>query len=116
MQDFKQLRVWQAARQLRNRVYAVTRSFPVDERFGLVAQLRDAAGSVTRNIAEGTGRQSDADFKRFLHNAIASLQEVEDGLIQAVDCGYLDAQDARELFDQVTNVRRMLAGLIKRLR
>ena len=116
MQDFRNLRAWRAARELRRQVYDVSRQFPAEERYALTAQLRDAASSVMRNLAEGCGRQSDADFARFVHHALGSLFETEDALIQALDCGLLDEERFKELEARVCEVRRMLCALLRRLR
>lgn len=70
------LRVWQEAMALATEIYAATASFPGDERFGLVAQLRRAAVSVPSNIAEGCVRASDRELLHFLHVACGSLAEL----------------------------------------
>jgi four helix bundle protein len=85
MQDFCRLEVWQAARALRLEVYRLTRSFPDDERWVLVPQIRRSASSIGWNIAEGSARGSDADFARCLQIAAGSVAECHDQLIQARD-------------------------------
>jgi four helix bundle protein len=70
MQDFKNLKVWQKSHELTLEIYKVTASFPKEELFGLTSQIRRASSSISANIAEGCGRQSDADFARFLQIAI----------------------------------------------
>ena len=72
---FQKLQAWQKAVDWAQRIYAVTASFPNDERFGLTAQLRRSAVSVPSNIAEGSGRGSDRDFARFLEISYGSLME-----------------------------------------
>ena len=66
MGDFRKLEAWQEAHHLTLDLYRITRGFPVDERFGLVSQVRRAAVSVGSNIAEGTGRNNNGDFARSL--------------------------------------------------
>lgn len=73
---FEKLDVWHKAIEHANRVYELTRKFPVDERFGLTSQMRRSAVSVSSNIAEGSGRTSDTGFARFLEIAYGSLMEV----------------------------------------
>ncbi|MCW5941285.1 MAG: four helix bundle protein [Fimbriimonadaceae bacterium] len=77
MRDYRKLEVWQLARRMAVESYRVSQSFPTSEAFGLTGQLRRAAVSVAANIAEGAGRDSDADFLRFLRIALGSLNEVE---------------------------------------
>lgn len=114
MQDFRKLRVWQKAHDQVLAVYRSTRGFPKHEMYGLTAQLRRAAVSIPANIAEGCGRQSDADFSRFLAFALGSACELEYHLILAHDLGYLNRNTYRELEGAVVAVKRMIGGLLKR--
>jgi four helix bundle protein len=75
MFKFEKLSVWQKSIAFADSIYAATRLFPVDERFGLTNQIRRAATSISSNIAEGSAR-SDADFSRFVGYAAGSLYEV----------------------------------------
>ena len=115
MKDFRELKVWEKAHRLALAVYKVTASFPDQERFGLISQTRRATVSIAANIAEGCGRGSDADFGRFLQMAMGSASEVEYLLLLARDLGYL-ARMHGELEDQTTEIKRMLAALIRRLK
>ncbi len=73
---FEKLEVWQLARALNKLVYAMSRAFPKEEMFALTSQIRQASTSVSSNIAEGSGRNSDTDFAHFLEIAYGSLMEV----------------------------------------
>ena len=75
MQRFTELKVWQRSHEVTLEVYRVTACFPSAERFGLISQLRRAAASVPTNIAEGSKRQSNQEYARFLNIAEASLVE-----------------------------------------
>lgn len=77
MQDFRKIKAWEKAHQVVLEVYRVTASYPNAESYGLTSQTRRAAVSVTANIAEGSGRGSDADFARHLQIAIGSAFEVD---------------------------------------
>lgn len=76
MKSHKDLDVWRSAIQLAKSVYDVTRSYPKDEVFGLVVQMRRAAVSIASNIAEGAARQGDKEFVRFLYLALGSASEL----------------------------------------
>ena len=112
MQDFRNLKVWQKAHQLTLAVYQVTAGFPKAESFGLVQQMRRAAASVPTNIAEGTGRGSDADFVRFIWMANGSVKELDYQLLLSFDLRYVPDAEYQSLRTQVDEVKRMLAGLI----
>ncbi len=116
MQNFRDLAVWQKGHALTLGVYELTRSFPADELYGLTAQMRRASAGIGANIAEGCGRGSDADFARFLQIAMGSASELEYHILLARDLGLVDAPDHGRLTEQVIEVKRMLASLIKKLR
>ncbi len=115
MRDFKQLKVWQKAHRLVLDIYRHARSFPVDERYGLTAQLLKSATSVPSNIAEGCGRTHDTELAHFLGIAAGSASETEYQLLLARDLGYLTAQLHQDLDAQVNEVKRMLNAFIHRL-
>jgi four helix bundle protein len=77
MQDFKSLKVWQAAHRLTLEIYGATRSFPREEQYGITSQIRKCASSIPANIAEGCGREGKRDFARFLDIAGGSANELE---------------------------------------
>ena len=87
MEDFKNLKVWSKAHELTIAIYKRTRTFPVDEMYGLTSQIRRASASIGANIAEGCGRRSDPEMKRFIQIARGSASEVEYHLLLARDLG-----------------------------
>ena len=97
-------------------MYQVSASFPRAERYGLTAQLRDAARSITANIAEGCGRSTDADFARFLHHSMGSACECLDHLITAFDEHYISAEQLRDFERRLGAIRGMLTTLLRRLK
>jgi four helix bundle protein len=113
MQDFQNLNVWQKSHQVTLAIYAVTREYPREEMFGLTSQTRRAASSIPTNIAEGCGRGSDPDFKRFLHVAMGSACELQYHLILGRDLTYLQQSAWQSLTNQLTEVKRMLSALIQ---
>jgi len=116
MQNPGKLRVTTCARDLVAELYRATNHFPVSERFGLTAQMRRAAVSIGSNIAEGCGRNTDADFARFLQMAMGSTSETEYQLLLSLDLGFLNKEQYDKLNLDVTEVKRMLASLLKTLR
>ena len=86
---FTDLRVWQEAHQVRLAIYRITQSFPREERYDLVSQMRRAAVSIAGNIAEGFGRWTARDRARYLEMSKSSAQEVADYLILSVDLSYM---------------------------
>ena len=108
---FEKLAVWQKAIELADEVYAVTSTFPNDERFGLTSQLRRAAVSVSSNIAEGSSRSSNADFARFIEIAYGSTMEVVSQLHIAQRQRFLNEDSFHALGIRADEVSRMLSGL-----
>lgn len=96
------------ARRLNHAAYQVTRDFPKSEQFGLTSQLRRASVSVSSNIAEGSGRNSDVDFAHFLEIAYGSLMEVVSQFYLALDEGYLE----QNTFDSIAIEAQTLAAKI----
>src|SRR5688572_24213365 len=110
VRDFKDLVVWQKAMDMVETVYRDTRTFPRDELYGLVSQVRRASVSIPSNIAEGQARLTRGEFKQFLGNARGSLAEVETQVILSVRLGFL--KDATALTRQSVEVGKLLNGLI----
>lgn len=113
MQDFKNLKVWKEAYDFSLKVYKATAKFPSNEQFGITSQLRRASTSIAANIAEGTGRQSNAAFLAFLYNSIGSSKECENFLLMSKDLGYLSEELYQELNESCVRVSKMLNGLIQ---
>lgn len=116
MQDFRKLSVWNKAHALTLGIYHVTRHFPPQEMYGLTSQLRRASASIAANLAEGTGRGTDADFGRFVQMAMGSASEVEYDLLLGRDLELLAETDYETLSGSVVEVKRMLAALLQRLK
>jgi four helix bundle protein len=115
MRNFRSLKVWQKSHQLSLAVYKITQSFPQEEIYGLISQLRRAASSVPANIAEGCGCNGNREFARFLEIALRSASETEYHLLLSQDLNYLNRKAYEELNNQVTETKRMLTRLIQRL-
>jgi four helix bundle protein len=115
MRDFRKLLAWQKADDLAVTVYRATKHFPSAEKFGLISQLRRAAVSVAANIAEGSGRHTLKDFRRFLYMARGSLSEVQYYVHLAGRLDYLPKQHKQKAIAQCTETGKTLQGLINSL-
>ena len=116
MQDYRQLKVWQKAHALTLDVYARTRCFRKGEYAALRTQITRAAVSIPANIAEGCGRESKKELARFLQMSVASANELEYHLVLARDLHVLRPDAHARLEPMVTEVSRMLVGLIQSIR
>lgn len=116
MGDFRRLAVWRKSHALALAVYRITEGFPPHEVYSLTSQIRRAATSVPANIAEGCGRNGDRELARFLTVAIGSANELDYHLLLAKDLTFIDESAHAQLAAQVGEVKRMLAGLITRVR
>ncbi|HZT95981.1 MAG TPA: four helix bundle protein [Chloroflexota bacterium] len=114
--SYRDLVVWQEAKNLAVDVYRVSEQFPKAERYGLIAQLRRCATSVPSNIAEGQGRLTKGEFIQFLGQARGSLLELLTQLEIAVELGYLNLETFQKLDSKAASVLRLLNGLLASLR
>lgn len=112
---FEKLNVWQDARVFANHIYSVTRSFPNEEKFGLVDQLRRAAVSVCLNITEGSDRKSDVEFRRYLRMTLTSAEEVVTALYISLDQKYIKQGDFNLLYEEANYLVARINALIKSL-
>ena len=116
MKDYRELEVWQLGHALTLAIYAATKSFPKEELFGLTGQMRRAAASIPANIAEGCGREGDAELKRFLNIALGSACEVDYFIQLGADLGYLAPETAQPLAASCLRLRRQLGAFIRKLK
>ena len=114
--DFRRLEVWQRARLLCSQIYQVTRHYPADEKFGLIAQTRRAAVSVAANIAEGRGKNNDRELHRYLGIAIGSATEVECLVVLAEDLKFISPDESAPLIESAARMQSMIAVLQRRIR
>jgi four helix bundle protein len=115
MKSFRDLMVWAKAHALTLASYRGTADFPKQEIYGLVCQIRRCSASIAANIAEGCGKRSNAEFQRFLHIAAGSASELEYHFLLAKDLGFLGNEEYKKLDQFTVEVKRMLAGLIKKV-
>ena len=96
-------------------VYRLTATFPRDERYGLTSQLRRSSSSIAANLAEGCGRNGDAELARFCSIAMGSASELEYHLLLARDLNLVNTADYTALAQQTSEIKRMLTGFQQKL-
>lgn len=115
MANFKELLVWQKSIDFVTDIYRSTGSFPKDEMYGLISQIRRASASIPSNIAEGNSRRSKPDYLQFLKIARGSCAEVETQLMISKNLNYLNEEDYQKLNNNIIEISKMLNGLINSL-
>jgi four helix bundle protein len=113
--SYKDLVVWQKSIAVAKLVYGLTRSFPSEEKFGLVAQMRRAAVSVPSNIAEGQARHTTGEFIQFISHAEGSLAELDTQFILSIELRFVPADNADVALQLISELRRMLNALRRKL-
>ena len=116
MHQFKELKVWQKGRALVKEVYLMTQSFPKEELFGITSQMRRAVVSIPANIAEGSGRNSNADFSRFLDIANGSAFELETLVILSLDLEFVTRSEFEKFDNGLNEIQKMIFGLKESLK
>jgi four helix bundle protein len=115
MRNFKELKVWQKARVLVKDVHIISAKFPNEEKFGMTQQLRNATLSISDNIAEGCGRRTDLEFKRFIDIACGSATETENMIYLALDLSFIKTEEHEKLIEKIEEIQKMLIGLYNSL-
>jgi four helix bundle protein len=110
---YKDLIVWQKSIQLITDIYALTKTFPMDERFGIVSQINRAVISIPSNIAEGWGRELSKNYLQFLRISRGSLMETETLILIAKNLDYINEKDFYQINEKIEEVGKILQGLIK---
>ena len=113
--NYRDLIAWQKAFDLTLAICRETAHFPIEEKFGITAQLRKACVSIPSNIAEGEGRKSPGEFRRYLSIALGSLKEAETQILISDALGYFKPNKAAKLMTMSAEVGRLINGLIKSL-
>jgi len=115
IRSYRDLDAWQLAMEIVVEIYRVTRVFPAEEKFGLIAQLRGGAVAIPSNFAEGRGRLGAGEFRRFVSIARGSVAEVETQIAVAVALGLTDANENAPLSAKLNRLSKMLFGLYRSL-
>ena len=112
---FRELKVWQKSIELTVLVYEFTRSFPKEETYGLMSQMRRASVSIPSNIAEGSARGTSRDFRHFVRLTQGSNCELQTQLLLAKELKFGSSSGIAEAEELTNDVGQMLAGLSKYL-
>jgi len=114
-QSYKDLVVWEKGISLAKMIYQLTATFPSEEKFGLVSQMRRASVSIPSNIAEGQARHTTGEFIQFISHAEGSAAELETQIILAVELGFSEKGDVIPAYELVDEIRRMLNALRRKI-
>lgn len=96
-------------------LYEITSTYPPEEKFGLISQIRRAAVSVPVNIAEGAARKGKKEFIHFLHIALGSLTELDTLVLLSCDLGLISNEQTVLLINEMDSIGKMIYGLVKKL-
>ena len=115
MHNFREMHIWKDAIAMAKNIYVLCSNFPAHEKYGLSSQLQRAAVSVAANIAEGSGRNSELEFKRFLNISISSAYEVETLLAIAKEVKYINDESYTTSIAEVQKIQKMIFNFNKQL-
>ena len=113
--DVRKYEVFKRAHQQTLKIYAMTKSFPSEERYGLVSQMRRSAYSIPMNLIEGGARIGEGEFRQFVNIARGSCAEIQYQLELVRDLGYITEQKFNEFNEDYTIVGKMLTSLLNKL-
>tara|TARA_R110002124_G_scaffold101230_4_gene248690 strand:- start:1371 stop:1721 length:351 start_codon:yes stop_codon:yes gene_type:complete len=116
MRDFKKYDIWKLSHVFTLKIYELTKSYPTDEIYGIISQIRRASSSIPTNISEGCGRDSDSEFNRFLTIALGSASEVEYLIILSKDLNYIDENSFIILNEEINIIKRKIYSLKQKLK
>lgn len=112
IRSYQDLQVWKRGMDIAVSVFTLTKSYPSEEKFGMISQMRRAANSIPANIAEGWARQSKKEFVYFLRVAQGSLRELETHLLLSQRCGLSDTPTTTPILAEITILSKQLRALL----
>lgn len=115
MNNFRELYVWKKAVNLATSIYKVTDGYPKQEMYGLTSQIRRCVVSISSNVAEGAGRRSKKEFRKFLDIATGSSYELETQLIISKNLHYINEDYFENIITELTEIQKMIYALVKSL-
>ena len=114
MHNFQELKIWQRAMDITEKTYRISAEFPVEEKYGLISQIRRSAVSIPSNIAEGAGRNTDGEFKNFLGIASGSSNELFTQLILSYRLELVEESNVKPLLSELIEIQKMNYSLIQK--
>jgi four helix bundle protein len=115
MHNFRELKIWQRSVEYVVQIYKALEHFPLEEKYGLVSQLRKCAVSIPSNISEGAGRSTNPQFRHFLEISMGSCNEVITQLEISLRLGYLPKTEVDRLSDEANQIYKMILGFYNTL-
>ena len=115
MRDFKKYDIWKLGHSFTLDIYEVSKEFPSHELYGITSQIRRASSSIPVNISEGCGRNSDADFNRFLSIALGSASEAEYLILLSKELNYIDEKTSEKLTTSINTIKKKIYTLKQKL-
>lgn len=115
MRNFRKWDVYNNAKSCSILIYQLTKDFPDDEKFGLISQLRRASISIVANIAEGSSRSSEKNFKHFLSMSLGSSFEIEALLEISLELGYISIENSNDIMKKNEIIQKQLNAFISKL-
>ncbi len=115
IKNFRDLRVWQLGKEIVKDIYELTRTFPKEEIYGLISQMKRSVVSIPSNISEGFNRFHNKEYNQFLYIALGSCAELETQIEIAHDLEYIDEDMKDDLLKKVQHESKMLRNLVKKL-
>ena len=115
MHNFRELKIWKRSMDFAENLYTISLDFPVNEKFGLTAQIRSCAVSIPSNIAEGAGRSTNKQFRYFLEIAMGSCNELQTQLELAFRFKYIREDIYSVMISEASQIFRMLLAFYNSL-
>jgi four helix bundle protein len=116
MRNFKRLLIWQKAMEIVNAVYQVIDKFPSEEKFGLRSQVTRSAVSIAANIAEGSAKSSQKEYKYYVEVALGSSDELETHILIVERLGWIAQKGTKDILKLIEEEQRMLSSFLDKLK
>jgi len=116
MRNFREFDVWKNGMAIVLEIYNITKILPAEERFNLVSQMQRSAISIPSNIAEGSGRNSEKDFKRFLEIAQGSAFELETQVELCARLNYVEQEDISRILELIHKEEKMINKFVSTIK
>src|SRR5688500_8620434 len=115
MHNFRQLNIWKDAMQLTKSLYVLTSTFPATEKYGLISQINRASISIPSNIAEGSSRNSNKEFRHFLSISLGSLFELETQVLLSLEFEFIGTESCESIISKIVQLQKMVSTFKKTL-